>query len=52
MTVTPQDEADPDCEGCGGGDKVPAFEYWRCPVCDTEWPEDELDPQVIEYDPR
>lgn len=30
--------ADPDCTGCGGGDKVPADEdYWRCPKCDAEW---------------
>ena len=30
--------ADPDCPGCRGGDKVPAeVDYWRCPVCDTEW---------------
>lgn len=29
------------CEGCGDGDKVPASGYWRCPVCDTEWPDDD-----------
>jgi len=30
--------ADPECEGCGGGDKVPAnVDYWRCPKCDAEW---------------
>lgn len=30
--------ADPECRGCGGGDKVPAdVEYWCCPVCDAEW---------------
>jgi len=31
--------ADSECEGCGGGEKVPAGEYFRCPVCDSEWPE-------------
>lgn len=28
------------CRGCGDGDKVPAIlpeGYWRCPVCDAEW---------------
>jgi hypothetical protein len=44
----PDDLADPDCPGCRGGDKVPAFEYWRCPVCDAEWLEEDLDPQLIE----
>jgi len=40
--------ADPDCEGCGGGDKVPPFVYWRCPVCDSEWEDEMLDPRVID----
>ena len=52
MSEAPESiEADPECEGCGGGDKVPAFGYWRCPVCDAEWPNEELDPQVIDDDP-
>lgn len=34
----PEDYANDDCEGCKGGDKVPAgSSYWRCPVCDAEW---------------
>jgi len=39
------DMADPDCRGCGGGDKVPAgSDYWCCPVCDTEWHGDDEAP--------
>ena len=32
-----------DCEGCRGGDRWPAdADVWRCPVCDTEyWQEEE-----------
>jgi ribosomal protein L37AE/L43A len=34
--------ADHDCPGCQGGDKVPAnADYWRCPVCDAEWYEED-----------
>ena len=33
------EKADPECSGCGGGDKVPATGDWRCPVCDAEWTE-------------
>ena len=29
------------CEYCGDGDPVPAKGYWRCPVCDAEWPDEE-----------
>lgn len=29
------------CPGCGDGDKVPAKGYWRCPVCDAEWFDEE-----------
>ena len=29
------------CAGCGDGDKVPATGYWRCPVCDSEWSDDD-----------
>lgn len=31
------------CEGCGDGDKVPAKGYFRCPVCDAEWPDEDED---------
>jgi len=35
------DDPEP-CYGCGDGDKVPAgADYWRCPVCDAEWYDDE-----------
>jgi len=29
------------CLGCGDGDKVPAKGYWKCPVCDAEWADDD-----------
>ena len=29
------------CPGCGDGDKVPTTGYWRCPVCDAEWHDDD-----------
>lgn len=30
--------ADPDCPGCGGGDKWPVGEQeWRCPICYSEY---------------
>jgi len=44
----PEHYADPECPGCAGGDNAPAFVYWRCPVCDSEWEEEMLDPQVID----
>ena len=31
------------CEGCGDGEKVPAKGYFRCPVCDTEWFDEDED---------
>ena len=45
-------QPDPDCEGCSGGDAVPAAGYWRCPRCDTEWYDEDGDPQLVEYEPR
>lgn len=36
----PEENADEPCPGC---DKVPAKGYWRCPVCDAEWPDDDDD---------
>lgn len=30
---------DDSCEYCT--DHVPDRGYWRCPVCDAEWPDDE-----------
>ena len=50
----PEKFADPDCPGCPGcpgcrgGDKVPAFEHFCCPVCNAEWPDEERDPLMIE----
>ena len=36
------DDPDYDCSGCGGGDKWPIGEdYFRCPVCDTEFYEED-----------
>lgn len=35
------DEMDEPCEYCGEGDPVPATGYWRCPVCDAEWNQDD-----------
>lgn len=32
---------DEPCPGCGDGDKVPHRDYWRCPVCDAEWYDEE-----------
>lgn len=29
------------CDYCGDGDPVPPVGYWRCPVCDAEWHNDE-----------
>lgn len=31
------------CEHCGDGDPVLAKGYWRCPVCDAEWNQDDED---------
>jgi hypothetical protein len=44
----PEKFADPDCPGCQGGDKAPAWGYWRCPVCDAEWEDEDSDIEVIE----
>lgn len=29
------------CEYCA--DNVPPYGYWRCPVCDAEWPDNGLE---------
>ena len=38
-----KDYYDEPCPGCGDGDKVPHSGYWRCPVCDAEWPGEDED---------
>jgi hypothetical protein len=41
----PDDDGPPyDCPGCQGGDKWPVDEpVWRCPVCDTEYWDDDAE---------
>lgn len=39
------DDEEEYCEGCGDGDFVPQFGYFRCPVCDAEWD----DPEVAKF---
>lgn len=39
----PEESDEEICRGCGDGDKVPAEGYWRCPVCDAEWWDEEDD---------
>jgi hypothetical protein len=34
-----EEVSDEYCEYCA--DNVPPKGYWRCPVCDAEWPDDE-----------
>lgn len=46
MAAEPYDPDLPEddrCGHCGEGDPVPAKGYWRCPVCDAEWNQDEED---------
>ena len=40
--IVHDDEREP-CPGSGDGDKVPAKGYWRCPVCDAEWHDEEYE---------
>jgi len=47
MTDTPEDDEDL-CPNCGDGDAVPDQGYWRCPVCDAEWNQDDEDDAPVD----
>lgn len=42
MTDSPA-EAVADEDPCVCGERAPAGQYYRCPICDAEWPEDDPD---------
>ncbi len=37
---SPDDEDYEECPGC---ERAPAKGYYRCPVCDAEWPDEDED---------